>query len=410
MDPGDKDIHQTLPSTPLGCNSHQQHLDSSVPDPLCRPDFETDMVKAIDLSLVEEQDAHKLNSPLSSPSHPERQCPVCDDYLMLSDVEFEQHIDQCLDDDSDIPGLPTTAGSTALPSWRQLIQSIPTAIQDTLIGKVTAPSLANNNGSPTVITSSNGESRPVPDYKWLKGRCYVVVWKHGWQIRFDRSPLIDTKFVVDAFSYGKIADCDGYFLTHFHSDHYHGLTHAWNHGSIYCSRITANLVANRFNVDDRLIHVLPMDQPTYLSPTIKVTLIDANHCPGSALFIFDIQQDGGTWIRHLHTGDFRATPSMCLHPHLRQPENPTIDHLYLDTTYLDAKYGFPAQEESIHAACRLVEEHVHSHTSPQKSDSQKVLVVVGSYSIGKEKVFLGKLEKLKTKAIGIPIDFLLSLS
>jgi DNA cross-link repair 1A protein len=223
-------------------------------------------------------------------------------------------------------------------------------------------------------------------------------------IRLIKLCLIDTKFVVDAFSYGKIIDCEGYFLTHFHSDHYHGLTHAWNHGPIYCSRITANLVSNRFNVNDRLIHVLPMDQPTFITPTIKVTLIDANHCPGSALFIFDIQLDGGTWIRHLHTGDFRATPSMCLHPHLRQPENPTIDHLYLDTTYLDAKYGFPAQEESIQAACRLVEEHIPPHTMSQKNNSQDILVVVGSYTIGKEKVFLGKLGKLKSIVSGIPID------
>jgi hypothetical protein len=126
------------------------------------------MAKAIDLSLAEEQGAHRLDSPLSPLSPPERQCPVCDDYLVLSEVEFKQHIDRCLDEDYDTPVLPTTTDSTTVPAWRQLIQSIPTAIQDTLIGKVTASSVTNDHDNAMTI-SSNKESKPVPDYKWLKG-------------------------------------------------------------------------------------------------------------------------------------------------------------------------------------------------------------------------------------------------
>jgi DNA cross-link repair 1A protein len=153
-----------------------------------------------------------------------------------------------------------------------------------------------------------------------------------------------------------------------------------------------------------------------------VTLIDANHCPGSVLFVFDIQHSDAIWTRHLHTGDFRANPEMCLHPLLRQPDNPTIDTLYLDTTYLNAKYGFPAQEECIQAACRAVESHIGiqddarpktaldrwiGQSAPPKTSqpsafdalmtgskvanrSKGLLVVVGTYSIGKEKVFCGK--------------------
>lgn len=227
---------------------------------------------------------------------------------------------------------------------------------------------------------------------------------------------------MDAFSYGKIPDCEGYFLTHFHSDHYGGLTKAWSFGPIFCSQITANLVKHKLGVDEGYLTVLPMNEPTLVLPTIKVTLIDANHCPGSVLFVFDIQQSDATWTRHLHTGDFRANPEMCLHPLLRQPDNPTIDTLYLDTTYLNAKYGFPAQEECIQAACRAVESHIGIQDDarpktaldrwiappppPKKTQqtafdalmtgskvanrSKELLVVVGTYSIGKEKVFCGK--------------------
>ncbi|KAI8089493.1 DNA repair metallo-beta-lactamase-domain-containing protein, partial [Halteromyces radiatus] len=230
-----------------------------------------------------------------------------------------------------------------------------------------------------------------------------------------------TKFVVDAFSYGKISGCLGYFLTHFHSDHYHGLNEGWCHGPIYCSQITANLVAQQLKVRDIYLHVLPMNEPTFVSSNIKVTLIDANHCPGSVLFIFDIQRkleeadvDNNIWVRHLHTGDFRANPQMCLHPLLRQPENPPIDHLYLDTTYLNAKYGFPAQEECIQAACKVIEGYMATTnnnqqvTKPSAFDEmmskakvqrriQGLLVVVGSYSIGKEKVFYSIAKLLGSK-------------
>ncbi|OBZ82691.1 DNA cross-link repair protein pso2/snm1 [Choanephora cucurbitarum] len=209
----------------------------------------------------------------------------------------------------------------------------------------------------------------------------------------------DTRFFVDAFKYGQIPDCDGYFLTHYHSDHYGGLRASWSHGTIYCSQVTANLVKQELRVNPQYVHALPMNELVSIpGSNIAVALIDANHCPGSVLFLFIIDNK----IRHLHTGDFRAAPRMCLHPMIRQPENPPIHSLYLDTTYLNPQYAFPAQEECIEAACNVVAAelendenktpsllqrwvNISSKATPKKT---RMLVVVGTYTIGKERVFI----------------------
>jgi DNA cross-link repair 1A protein len=92
---------------------------------------------------------------------------------------------------------------------------------------------------------------------------------------------------VDAFRYGSVEGCKAYFLSHFHSDHYVGLTSSWCHGPIYCSHVTANLVRQQLRVDpwvdpdfDRKVEV-PGTQG------VDVTMIPANHCPGSSLYLFE---------------------------------------------------------------------------------------------------------------------------
>ncbi|KAJ3211044.1 DNA cross-link repair 1A protein [Dinochytrium kinnereticum] len=155
--------------------------------------------------------------------------------------------------------------------------------------------------------------RACPWYKWIPG----------------------TKFTVDAFMYGKIEGC--------------GLTSKFEHGPIYCSQVTANLVTQQLRVKSDFIHPLPMDTRIEISG-VGVTLIDANHCPGAALILFDNPTHGQ---KHLHTGDFRFDPKIHLtHPSITSV--PLFTSIYLDTTYCNPSYVFPPQQHVIQAVCDLV--------------------------------------------------------
>ncbi|CAK7271240.1 DNA cross-link repair protein PSO2/SNM1 [Sporothrix epigloea] len=166
---------------------------------------------------------------------------------------------------------------------------------------------------------------------------------------------------VDAFRYGAVAGCQAYFLSHFHSDHYIGLTSKWCHGPIYCSSVTASLVRNQLGTAAQYVVALdfnaaPFEVPG--TPGVRVTMIPANHCPGSSLFLFErtVAANGRTQ-RILHCGDFRACQAHVEHPQLKpdvlehnKVRQQRIDVCYLDTTYLNPRYAFPPQDEVI-AAC-----------------------------------------------------------
>ena len=194
-----------------------------------------------------------------------------------------------------------------------------------------------------------------------------------------------TPFAVDAFGYGAVPGVQAYILTHFHSDHYGGLDKHWPaHLPIYCTPVTDRLVALRLRVPPAALRPVPLNTRT-LVLGVPLTFLDANHCPGAAVALLQPASLPPSRPFILHTGDFRAAPSL-----LGSPQVTALAHrislLYLDTTYCDERYAFPPQEEAVAAAVAAALRARGQH--------RRLLIVVGAYSIGKERVALALAEAL----------------
>ncbi|XP_022158502.1 DNA ligase 6-like isoform X2 [Momordica charantia] len=198
---------------------------------------------------------------------------------------------------------------------------------------------------------------------------------------FPQSKLIPkSRFVVDAF--GLAGDYSvSYFLSHFHSDHYGGLSISWCKGIIFCSDTTARLLLEVLKVPSPFVRPLPLREPVAIDGC-EVILIDANHCPGAVQFLFKIPGGDGKLERYVHTGDFRFCDSMRVDPILE--EFIGSDAIFLDTTYCNPKFIFPTQEESIEYIVNIIQKI----GGASKGSMGNVLFLVATYVIGKEKILL----------------------
>lgn len=331
-------------------------------------------------------------------------CPICNLNLqVLTERKREEHCDACLDSpgsiDPEKPSKaeivdPSTANST-LPT-----QFIKTGNSERdseeinrkhassflswsfLLGKRGREDSGDEKAKSVVDTTEQGDSTSKDAPKKSKAeRRKMPFYK---TLTFGSS-----KIAVDAFNYGPITGVCAYFLTHFHSDHYGGLTKKWSHGLIYCSAATARLAHLKLRVGEDMLRPLEMHKE-YNIEGINVMLLDANHCPGAAVFLFD---------KHtLHTGDFRATEQLVQELRLATSHLQTV---YLDTTYLDPDRKFPAQELVIRVCAEYC---VQAQAKPLKQEfftrapeQRKILVMVGTYTIGKEKLALEIARRLNGK-------------
>lgn len=184
-----------------------------------------------------------------------------------------------------------------------------------------------------------------------------------------------TPLAVDFWQVRKCPHTRLFFLSHMHTDHTAGLTSTWSDRPIYCSPVSADLLKLKLQVKPQWIHPLELDEP-YMFPLddtgkerLTVTLMDANHCPGSVMFLFQ-----GYFGSILYTGDFRYAPSMLREPCLRN--NIDIDVLYLDNTNCDPARVLPTRCRATHK----IKEIIRSHPNHD--------VVIGLYSLGKESLLV----------------------
>lgn len=172
------------------------------------------------------------------------------------------------------------------------------------------------------------------------------------------------------------------FLSHIHSDHLQGLE-SLKAPFIYCSAATREILLriekypHRMNFSKgilesrkqhykhlkNLLRPIPLQTPTEIELTpqtkIRVTLFDANHCPGAVMFL--IEGDGKAI---LYTGDIRSEP-WWVHHVARSPVlipytfgGHRLNKIYLDTTFAtkdDIYREFPSKAEGLRELLEKVE-------------------------------------------------------
>lgn len=97
-------------------------------------------------------------------------------------------------------------------------------------------------------------------------------------------------------------------------------------------------------------HLLPLTADS--REMVTVTPIDANHCPGAVMFLFE-----GYFGRILHTGDFRCHAAHLAHAALREP----VDALFLDNTFADPKFEFLSTSDAVARVAEIVRRHPEHH-------------------------------------------------
>ncbi len=140
------------------------------------------------------------------------------------------------------------------------------------------------------------------------------------------------------------------FLTHAHTDHTIKLGKKFQ-GVIFCHKITAMIIAQRFpHFHSRQIRIMRFNRWVIVQRepiVIRVRAIEAFHCDGSAMFLFQ-------WDKQsvLFTGDFRW------HQSLHQLDRfAPITTLYYDDTFARFSIALPSYDSTLAQFHKILTEH-----------------------------------------------------
>uniref|UniRef100_A0A0G4HHD8 Protein artemis n=1 Tax=Chromera velia CCMP2878 TaxID=1169474 RepID=A0A0G4HHD8_9ALVE len=228
-----------------------------------------------------------------------------------------------------------------------------------------------------------------------------------------------------------------FFLSHTHADHLEGLHHGWKEGNIFCSQVCRRLLLRKFPSLERYtvpleLHVtyhfdmanpsrspsvdppeaqqsLPPSASTVPQLPLSVTLLDANHCVGSCMFVFQSPSFG----KVLHTGDFRYRPQMAREiefftsgkgedGQVKKEEErggegeeqgqarSLVDALHLDNTFGHPRFDFPSRKE------------VAASIEARVDGAWPAVVLLGTETLGKEELCVALARRFETQVVVLP--------
>ena len=143
-----------------------------------------------------------------------------------------------------------------------------------------------------------------------------------------------TKFTVDWHC--KVSDEFKHsFLTHAHEDHLKGIRSFRSPRVLHCTSITAKMLLIKVPNIKNCLSICEVGKPFEVDGVV-VNVLDANHTPGSAMFLFTLKN--GEKI--LFTGDFRAEKSVIQSAKVYSP----IKKLFIDCTYAESGLNIPERK------------------------------------------------------------------
>ena len=172
------------------------------------------------------------------------------------------------------------------------------------------------------------------------------------------NPVPSTSLFVDHFqlsdSTSRLHPGAVFFLTHCHSDHMTGLSPYWKLGELHTSTGTAPFLHRKFGRLPLKTH--PVDEPFGVwdpksRMTLTCTFVDACHCPGSVMIVFEQVPNGRGPI--IYTGDFRYCDALRQNQTLQRVASlrcagVACQQIFVDVTCAHkSSFKLPTREHSI---------------------------------------------------------------